>query len=65
MAGELRRYWPFAAALSAGTGMGPAHPPVGAVAAAFATRLRTFTLSLGDRHETRLSDLLRTLEVAA
>ena len=31
MAGELRRYWPFAATLTAGTGRGPAHPPVAEV----------------------------------
>lgn len=27
-AGELRRYWAFAATLALGTGLGPAHPPV-------------------------------------
>lgn len=27
-AGELRRYWSFAATLALGTGLGPAHPPV-------------------------------------
>ncbi|EWT01757.1 hypothetical protein N865_07685 [Intrasporangium oryzae NRRL B-24470] len=27
-AGELRRYWAFAAALALGTGLGPAHPPI-------------------------------------
>lgn len=31
-AGELRRYWAFAATLGLGTGLGPAHPPVEAVA---------------------------------
>src|SRR5207253_6805593 len=28
MAGELRRYWAFAATLAAATGLGPAHPDV-------------------------------------
>lgn len=27
-AGELRRYWAFAATMALGTGLGPAHPPV-------------------------------------
>jgi hypothetical protein len=31
-AGELRRYWAFAATLALGTSLGPAHPPIAAVA---------------------------------
>ena len=46
-AGELRRYWPFAATLAAGTGMGPAHPPVTAVATELATRCSCVSLELG------------------
>ncbi|MBX5468898.1 MAG: hypothetical protein IRZ21_03265 [Thermoleophilaceae bacterium] len=65
MAGELRRYWSFAAALSAGTGVGPAHPPVEDVAAAFAATLPCFSLSVGRATESRLAVLLDTLEVAA
>jgi hypothetical protein len=38
-AGELRRYWPYAAVLAQATGIGPAHPPVERVAAIFADRL--------------------------
>ncbi|HTZ44835.1 MAG TPA: hypothetical protein VMB79_13310 [Jatrophihabitans sp.] len=38
-AGELRRYWQFAATLALATGVGPAHPPVAAVAGALAGRL--------------------------
>jgi hypothetical protein len=34
-AGELRRYWAFAATLALATGRGPAHPPIGEVAAAY------------------------------
>jgi hypothetical protein len=35
-AGELRRYWAFAATLALGLGRGPAHPPVAAVSEAIA-----------------------------
>jgi hypothetical protein len=38
-AGELRRYWAFAATLALATGLGPAHPPVERVAAEYARRL--------------------------
>ncbi len=38
-AGELRRYWAFAATLALATGVGPAHPPVERVAARYAERL--------------------------
>lgn len=64
MAGELRRYWPFAATLGAGTGAGPAHPDVGQVAAVFAARLPAFCLSLGET-PAHLSELLAELKVAA
>jgi hypothetical protein len=65
MAAELRRFWAFAATLSAGTGVGPAHPPVTEVASAFATKLPCFALTLGRRRGPALSDLLSNLEVAA
>ena len=65
MAGELRRYWSFAATLSAATGVGPAHPPVMEVAAAFASRLPCYSLALGRTSQTRLSELLEAMEVAA
>lgn len=65
MAGELRRFWPFAATLAAGTGVGPAHPPVPDVACAFAVSLPCFTLELGRTPGARLSNLLDTMEVAA
>jgi hypothetical protein len=64
MAGELRRYWAYAATLSAGTGRGPAHPPVVDVAALLASSLPCYLLSLGDRPEARLSDLLDVVEIA-
>jgi hypothetical protein len=65
MAGELRRYWAFAAILSAGTGFGPAHPPVTDVASAFAARLPCVSLTLARTPGARLSDLLTAVEVEA
>jgi hypothetical protein len=46
MAGELRRFWSFAATLALGTGIGPAHPDVAGVATALATRLPGFSVSV-------------------
>ena len=65
MAGELRRYWAFAATLSAGTGLGPAHPPVTEVAWAFAATLPCFSLVLGTGRRARLSELFSSAEVEA
>lgn len=64
MAGELRRYWAFAATLTAGTGVGPAHPPIAEVAGAFASAQPCFVLTLGRSPGTRLTELLAALEVA-
>jgi hypothetical protein len=61
-AGELRRYWAFAAMLAAGTGQGPAHPPISEVARTFAAGLRCYSLVLGEKRTTRLSDLLASLD---
>ncbi|WP_427165443.1 hypothetical protein ACQF4J_09205 [Streptomyces sp. C1-1] len=57
LAGELRRYWPFAAALALGTGLGPAHPPVAEVADRIARRLPAHELVLGDSPEEGLAAL--------
>jgi hypothetical protein len=65
MAGELRRYWSFAATLAAGSGLGPAHPPITEVASAFAKKLPCFSLALGRKGTAALSDLLSAVEVAA
>jgi hypothetical protein len=65
MAGELRRYWAFAAALSAGTGIGEPHPPVAQVAAAFSEQLPCFTLELGLERGAHLGALREPAEVAA
>lgn len=47
-AGELRRYWQFAATLGLATGRVPAHPPVSEVAAAYAQRLPCLRVRVGD-----------------
>ena len=65
MAAELRRYWAFAATLSAGTGVGPSHPPISEVAGGFAAKLPCFSLALGRRSRVRLPELLNTVGVAA
>jgi hypothetical protein len=65
MAGELRRYWPFAATLTAGTGVGPPHPAVADVAGTFAQSLPCFLLRLGRKSGPTLGELLSTVEVAA
>jgi hypothetical protein len=65
MAGELRRYWSFAAALAAGTSIGPPHPPVAEVAACFAEGLPCFSLALGRTPRACLGKVLETGRVAA
>lgn len=65
MAGELRRFWPFAATLAAGTGCGPSHPPVLEVARTFASRLPCYALRLPRRTGTRLSQILNPMEAIA
>jgi hypothetical protein len=62
MAGELRRYWALAATLSAGTGLGPAHPPIADIAASYAARLRCFSLTFAKSRGTRLAELLPTIQ---
>jgi len=62
MAGELRRYWGFAAALSAGSGIGPAHPPIVEVSATFAQRLPCFEVVLSNGQGVRLGQLLGSKE---
>jgi hypothetical protein len=47
-AGELRRYWAFAATLALATGRGPAHPPIAQVATAYAERLPCMRVRIGD-----------------
>ena len=65
MAGELRRYWAFAATLALGTGVGPAHPPVGAVACALAERVPGWEVVLGTRPTVGLRELLAACDTTA
>jgi hypothetical protein len=58
MAGELRRYWSFAATLAEGTGLGPAHPPVAGACDSLARRLPRVEVSIARDGDIRLSDLL-------
>jgi hypothetical protein len=62
MAGELRRFWGFAAILAAGTGVGPEHPPVSAVANRLASELPCRRLLLGAARRAPLTDLLTAME---
>lgn len=58
LAGELRRFWQFAAAMALGTGLGPAHPDVTGVASALAARLPCLELRLGAPPDVPLGSLL-------
>lgn len=64
MAGELRRFWQFAATLALATGLGPAHPDVAGVSAAIASRLPCLELRLGGPPAAPVAELL-TLAGAA
>ncbi|MGH3169091.1 MAG: hypothetical protein ACRDN0_24815, partial [Trebonia sp.] len=59
MAGELRRYWPFAATLALGTGHGGVHPPVQRIAHELSDRLPCLRVALGDRPGAPLRDMLK------
>jgi hypothetical protein len=66
MAGELRRYWSFAATLALGTGLGASHPPVEEVAGRLSRSLPCLQVALGDHPGAPLRELLATAaEVAA
>jgi len=58
MAGELRRYWSFAATLAAGTDLGPTHPAVELVALELTSRLPCLEVLLGERPTPSLESLL-------
>jgi hypothetical protein len=60
MAGELRRYWAFAATLALGTGLGDSHPPVQQVAQELSTSLPCLQVALADRPGAPLHELLDT-----
>jgi hypothetical protein len=65
MAGELRRFWGYAATLSAGTGLGPSHAPVEAIARQLAARLPAVEIVLPRRPGMRLAELLNRVEAIA
>jgi hypothetical protein len=65
MAGELARYWAFSATLAAGTGLGPASPPVEEIARCFTSRLPCHEVVLGGRPGTLLGEMLPLTEVSA
>ena len=65
MAGELRRFWPFAAALASGTGLGPAVPPVQVLARRLTAALPCSSLTLSRRSSTQLSQLLAGVDACA
>ena len=56
-AGELRRYWQFAATLALATDIGPAHPPIREVAAVYADRLPGVRVQVGDGDRLSLTSL--------
>jgi hypothetical protein len=56
-AGELRRYWAFAATLALASGRGPAHPAVNEVARAYAERLPCRRIRVGDGATLSVADL--------
>lgn len=58
MAGELRRFWSFAATMSIGAGFGPVHPPVASVADRLGQRLPCFEVSFPSTHHLRLADVI-------
>lgn len=57
-AGELRRYWGFAATLALGTGLGPAHPPIVDAATRLAEAVPCAEVILPRTLGTRLSDVI-------
>lgn len=64
-AGELRRYWAFAAVLALGTCVGPPHPSVDKVALKFANRLPCLAVTRPEVGGLRLSRLLEGPEASA
>jgi hypothetical protein len=65
MAGELRRYWAFAATLAAGLGVGPVHPPIEEVARRLASSLPCYEMVVAREVQSRLGDVLTLSEAIA
>jgi hypothetical protein len=64
MAGELRRFWPFAATLALATGIGPVHPDVNGVAGTLAARLACLEVRVAHGSQAPIGELLRMAGVA-
>ena len=60
MAGELRRFWPFAASLALGTDLGPPHPRVAMIAERLSKRLPCVEVSLSGVGVRPFTDLVET-----
>jgi hypothetical protein len=58
MAGELRRFWSFAATLALATGTGPAHPDVCGTATLLASRLPCFEVRVAHGAPAPIGELL-------
>ncbi len=56
-AGELRRYWAFAATLCLATGLGPAHPPIDDVAATLTGTVPCLRVRIGDGQSVSVEEL--------
>jgi hypothetical protein len=65
MAGELRRYWAFAATLATATGWSDVHPPIAAMAGALTAGLPCVEITLPAVRGTRLAELLNPLETTS
>jgi hypothetical protein len=65
MAGELRRFWSFAALLAAATGVGPAHPVVTASSEALAKEIPCFEVARRSPADPPVSTLLAEAGVEA
>jgi hypothetical protein len=63
MAGELRRYWAYAATLALGTGEGASHPQVSATAVTLSQSLPCLKVALGSRKGLPLSGLIKGIRV--
>lgn len=63
-AGELRRYWAFAATLALGTGLGPAHPAIAAEAERLVRSHRCVEVELPARPGTPLVEIVDLAERA-
>ena len=62
MAGELRRYWEFAATVATATGLGPIHPAIAETSATITRRLACVEVGLPLHCELRLHHILEAAE---